>query len=301
MKKVLLATSALIATAGVASADVSLSGSAQIALIYQEAAAGAGNNETVTQHEVDLKASMSTVTDNGLTFSAGFTIEGDEGTNDGSTVSVAGAFGTITVGDGVAEAGEVSGISDIGIDGSGVDDIVADLAEQHTASVAYTTTMGDVSVAVSAAMGDGATNNGATTTLSNNAYGIGLSYSANDVTLRFGYGDTDDSTDTSSVYLGLTYAGNGYTVSLASVEESVGATDTRGTGATLTYEMDAANDLVVSYATRDTASWDASYGVMLKSDLGGGATFNVGVANVYTGAVATGSRNHAQMGVSLSF
>jgi len=300
MKKVLFATTALIATAGVASAEVALSGSAQIALIYQEAAANSGVNETVTQHEVDLKASMSTVTDDGLTFAAGFTIEGDEGTNDGSTVSVTGAFGTITVGDGVAEAGQVAGISDIGIDGSGVDDVVADLAEQHTASVAYTTTMGAVAVAISADMGDGGTNNGQTTTNTNNAYGIGLSYSANDVTLRFGYGDTDDSTDTSSVFLGLTYAGNGYTVSLASVEESVGATDTRGTGATLTYELDATNDLVVSYADRDTALWDASYGVMLKSDLGGGATFNVGVASVYN-STANENRNNAQVGVALSF
>ena len=62
MKKVLFATTALIATAGVASADIGMSGSAEFG-----AASQAGNNSNVYSN-ANIKFTMSGVTDGGLEF-----------------------------------------------------------------------------------------------------------------------------------------------------------------------------------------------------------------------------------------
>ena len=98
MKKVLFATTALVATAGVAAAEVSISGFAEVGI--------QGGNATETQffQDIDVTFSMSGETDNGLTFGA--SVDLDEtlaGTNtaddNGTTVFISGNFGTLTMGD----------------------------------------------------------------------------------------------------------------------------------------------------------------------------------------------------------
>lgn len=79
MKKVLFATTALVATAGIAAADVELSGSAEMGIV------GGDGIETQFHHDLDVKFSLSGETDNGLTFGA--TIDLDEVGDDGSSVS----------------------------------------------------------------------------------------------------------------------------------------------------------------------------------------------------------------------
>ena len=63
MKKVLLASTALVASAGIAAADVSLSGSAELGII---------DDDTATQFhtDIDVTFTMSGETDGGLTFGA---------------------------------------------------------------------------------------------------------------------------------------------------------------------------------------------------------------------------------------
>lgn len=118
MKKVLFATTALIATAGFASADVTLTGNGYMGILDTE------DNGTQLVQNVDIYVRMSGATDNGLTFSAGVDLENNEtyGTNGkgtadtaggditgtttgknffastGSWVSVSGGFGTLTLG-----------------------------------------------------------------------------------------------------------------------------------------------------------------------------------------------------------
>jgi outer membrane protein OmpU len=99
MKKVLFATTALVATAGVASADITLSGMAEMGL-----QGGDGVATTQFFQDIDVTFTMSGTTDNGLTFGA--TVDIDEtaaGTNPaddlGTVVFISGDFGTLTMGD----------------------------------------------------------------------------------------------------------------------------------------------------------------------------------------------------------
>ncbi|RMH39212.1 MAG: porin, partial [Alphaproteobacteria bacterium] len=64
MKKVLFATTALVATAGVAAADVSISGYAEMGVI------GGTGMDAQFHTDIDATFSMSGTTDNGLTFGA---------------------------------------------------------------------------------------------------------------------------------------------------------------------------------------------------------------------------------------
>jgi outer membrane protein OmpU len=98
MKKVLFATTALVATAGVASADIALSGVAQMGL-----QGGSNNAETQFVQDIDITFTMSGTADNGLTFGAAIDLDeaaGAVGTNDaGVAIFVSGDFGTLTMGD----------------------------------------------------------------------------------------------------------------------------------------------------------------------------------------------------------
>jgi outer membrane protein OmpU len=125
MKKVLLATSALAMMAGAASAEIALSGSARMGLVYNGALDG-GNGETFFSSRVRIVFTASGETDTGLSFGASMRADqqggnnNDEGadkdgdSNGDSTVFISGAFGKLTMGDvgGAADAlvGQVSGV-----------------------------------------------------------------------------------------------------------------------------------------------------------------------------------------------
>jgi len=98
MKKVLFATTALVATAGVAAADVTLSGSAEMGII-----GGDGVATTQFHTDIDVRFTLSGETDNGLTFGASIDLDEEGGfanTNGGpEAVFISGNFGTLTMGD----------------------------------------------------------------------------------------------------------------------------------------------------------------------------------------------------------
>lgn len=123
MKKLLLATSALTLMAGAASAEIALSGSARMGLVYSDAV---GTGETFFSSRVRIVFTASGETDSGLSFGASMRADQQGGNNndagadkDGdsngdSTVFISGAFGKLTMGDvgGAADAlvGQVSGV-----------------------------------------------------------------------------------------------------------------------------------------------------------------------------------------------
>ncbi len=125
MKKLLLATSALTLMAGAASAEVALSGSARMGLVYN-GTLNAGSGETFFSSRVRIVFTASGETDSGLSFGASMRADQQGGNNndaggdqDGdsngdSTVFISGAFGKLTMGDvgGAADAlvGQVSGV-----------------------------------------------------------------------------------------------------------------------------------------------------------------------------------------------
>ncbi len=77
MKKVLLATSALIATAGMASADVNLSGGARLGLVYSSATGTADAIRFEKRFTINVDGSGET--DGGLSFGGRIRLRSDEG------------------------------------------------------------------------------------------------------------------------------------------------------------------------------------------------------------------------------
>jgi outer membrane protein OmpU len=98
MKKVLFATTALVATAGVASAQgVEVSGWAEMGIM------GGSGVETQFFTDIDVLFRMSGETDNGLTFGAGVDLDENgafaPATHGGAFMFLSGNFGTVTMGD----------------------------------------------------------------------------------------------------------------------------------------------------------------------------------------------------------
>ena len=85
MKKVLLATSALIATAGMASADINLSGGARLGLVYSSATGTADSIRFEKRFTINVDGSGET--DGGLSFGGRIRLRSDEGDASGAVSS----------------------------------------------------------------------------------------------------------------------------------------------------------------------------------------------------------------------
>ena len=273
MKKLLIASTALVATAGMAAAEVSLSG-------YAEMGIKDAGGDVEFHHDLDVKFSLSGETDNGLTFGA--TIDLDEvsggiGAASGPhSVWIKGGFGNLTMGDtdgafdfALTEVAMLTSIADdhtshggysgnAGLDGASDGQILR-----------YDNTFGDFGVAVSAELDGAAPGTGTTV-------GLGLTYSADlgGATLALGLGYQENSLDD---IIGL------------SVKTTIGGVD-----------------VVLNYTDQDTTGSYTAIGLGYTAgdlsltanySLGGGATVMAGYTdnNVNTGD-ATWS-----LGLGLSF
>ena len=296
MKKLLIATTALVATAGMASADITITGAANagyysglgnadaVTAAVDEVAAVPGNAgtaavptsaETFTDEGIysnaGIVATMTGATDGGLTFSA--SIDAEAGTEvdtgdfelDGAAsgafgfgaVTVSGAFGTLTFDDG-------------GIDNLYDDDLTA-------ADVSYSTTIGGVSLTIAAdaqqsddgmSISAGYTTGAMAFTLatSDSAAGtsasLGVSYAVTDaITLT---GSTDQAGGAESVQtVGVSTSLNGISLAASSANDSTWDVD-------LGYTL---SGVALTYGTDESDSWDAS----ATYTLGGGATVHAGI------------------------
>jgi outer membrane protein OmpU len=307
MKKVLFATTALIATAGVASAQgVSLSGSAEMGLI-------GGDGMTTQFHtDIDVRFTLSGTTDNGLTFGASIDLDEEGGfsnTNGGpEAVFLSGNFGTITMGDtdgafdwALAEVPTGSGsIADDesshgGWNGNSLGDGTYD-----GQILRYDHSVGGFGIAVSAELDDSG--------VGDTVFGIGLTYSMDlgGVDLGIGLGYQDYATDQGvgiSLRAGL---GNGLTVGLN--YSDLGDTDAGGIGEThlglgVSYSMDAITFGVNWGQYEEGANDQSGWGLSAGYDLGGGASIVAGYGSttdcgVYAGCAVGDSWS---LGVSMSF
>ena len=291
MKNLLIATTALVATAGFAAADVSLSGAANFGVLDNGTdAASMYNNASIT-------AAMSGETDGGLTFGASLTVRngddvdldvGDLATNLAAHAALsATSFGNIYVSGGF---GKLT-FDDGGIDNAHNDDYAHD--------VMYTGTFGAVSVTVTADIDGADQGTVAAPAVDGNDYSIKLAYSANglsvtaatddggetDTTIAYVVNDmitasvnfdSNGQTSGSETTVKVAYANDGITASLAMMDE-----DANAWALGLGY---AANGMSVGVAIDDGGSEDltASY------DLGGGMSINA--ATNETGAFFIGSK-----------
>ncbi len=279
MKNLLIASTALVASAGFASADMALDGSANFGVKYNANAA----TTTTVHHEVDFGISGSGTTDGGLTFGASLDVDDDNaalGTVNDSEVFISGAFGTLTVGS-VDPATDGMGIADIGFDGIGVDDDSESLRTAGTVNdVHFSTTFGALGVIVAGS-----------TTMSDAS--IRLSYNFGDFNASLGHAENNGvgaNRSATTLQLGGTF---GAVAAKAFYTDGSGSVTTNGYGVDLTYAMGAMT-YTFAYGDTDAAGDDADYGIGAAYALGGGATLAGGVGSVDGTTVA-------DFGINLSF
>jgi outer membrane protein OmpU len=299
MKHILLATTALVATAGIASADVSIGGSAEIGVMDN----GSGNMEYF--QDIDVSFSMSGETDGGLSFSAGVDLDEtpksdspfDPGHHGGATISLSGGFGSITMGD-------TDGASDWALTETGMGGSIADDETGHAGYsgnseldgkedgqiLRWDYSLGAVGLAVSL---EQANLPGSTTgeTEGDDTVQVGLKYSmdmgGSTVGLGVGFADAGTQTmtingtaetgdtDTVAVSLSMKTAG-GITGVVNMTDGSKSGKDYSHIGLGIGMSMDALT-VGVNYGEKETDSvTKTGVGLAVNYALGGGAVFKVG-------------------------
>jgi outer membrane protein OmpU len=332
MKKILFATTALVATAGVAAADVAVSGSAEFGIFQNENASGDGSTGDLTKTRVftdyNIRFSMSGEADNGLTFGA--TVDLDE-VNDGGgnadmqdaarspDATITMSFGglSLTVGD--TDSAFDARLTEVAV-GSAIND-------DHTVHPGYNGnslfdepyggqeirvdySFGDVTVSASMSPDRNATD-------FDTAFAIGVSYAADlggiDLGLGLGYITTDEASAagpaTYDDALGVSIAagfGGGFDAILnysILTDDSAGAADDAshiaiGVGYTMNALTIGAN--YGSYDYDDAfANDNDGYGLTVNYDLGGGLEVQFGYG---AGELETGTYEDTySFGVAMSF
>jgi len=330
MKKLLIASTALVATAGMAAADISMSGYAEIGMTDNGGAVGMEMHS-----DMDVTFKLSGASDNGLTFGA--TIDLDEvsggiaSTGGPHAVHVSGAFGTLTMGDtdgaldkANAEVASLTSISDnhtahAGYNGgAGLDS--GDILR-------YDTTVAGFGVSASIGQSDVAVANdvmgyGITTTLGTVA--VSAAYQADNVqditavsakttvggiTITANYSEaTMAATASGAVITPATYsiatgsiAGSAAVVTTAAINNSY-----EHSAVGLAYTVNGVN-LHANFGTYDYDDGTKAdgYGLAANYSLGGGATVMVGYGNGNARATAitpqAGDVSTFSVGLGLSF
>lgn len=223
MKKILFATTALIATAGIASAEVAITGFAEMGIMGGDNGVNASGDQFVT--DVDVNFSMSGESDNGITFGASIDLDESDGSTatqttsnafgdgnqGGETIFVSGDFGTLTMGDtdgaldqAVAETDIMGDITDASTESSVISMGFMDGSADGNGQVArYDYSVAGFGLSVSAETPNG--------TDDKSTFGLGATY-----TVALGGADLD---------LGIGYQGGGTVTSVLG-----NATGSTGTG-----------------------------------------------------------------------
>ena len=331
MKKVLFATTALVASAGIAAAEghvgVAISGGAEMGIV-----GGDRHGETQFFQSVDVRFAMTGETDNGLTFGA--TIDLDDladmaiggsdpvdigGTNEFAdfTVFLSGAFGTLTMGDtdgaldwALQETNIVGGSIDDsetfhgGFNGNGLMD---GLGAQAGQVARYDYSFGDFAFAVSAELDD--------TGVEDPNFGIGGRYSGElgGITLGVGVGyqtgELAPGFSVDAIGISVHASSNGFqgVLNYTQYDPTVGASmDHIGLG--LGYTMDALS-FGVNYGQYSLGgAQNDGFGLVANYDLGGGAVAQFGYGTSSTcgfvnplGVGCVADQDSFSLGLAMSF
>ena len=180
MKRVVLTTTSLVVAGGMAAADVSVSGSAELGV------SGAKGSDAKLHKDIDVNFGLSGSTDTGLSFGASIDLDEAAAENDAGMstydaqghVFISGAFGTLTLGDtdgafdkALTEVGSGGAIADNhtshpGYDGNaGLDSFTGNTGN----ILRYDYTLGGITTSASANF-DGADS-------SNSVFGVGVAWS----------------------------------------------------------------------------------------------------------------------------
>ena len=305
MKKVLFASTALVAFSGAAVADVALSGRAEMGLF------GSTTADVQFFTDIDVTFTMTGETDNGLSFGASVDLDeggagapavADNADDGGIAIFVRGDFGTVTLGDtdgaldwALTEAGNVGNPGSIADDETSHAGYLGSYGDGSGDGqiLRYDFSAGDFGVAVSVEGSDTA----ASPTGNDYGFAIGLKYNLDlggtTVALGVGYQTTVDDQDIVGVSA-TAKLDNGFSVGIQYSDWSDSANDSH-IGLGVGYSTGPIS-LHANYGRLDTAAGGEvdGFGVAAAYDLGGGAVAHFGYRN--DDAVTS-----ASIGLGLSF
>ena len=273
MKKVLFATTALVASAGIASADISLTGDGSVAI----SDSGAVGKQAQLVTDLDFNIVASVTSDTGITFGASADLDSANGSGGGALsdeeISMSGEFGTFTFGQ-VDNAAGIVGLADAGIEGIGLDDDLEGIDNVGEADVHYSNTFGNITLTLSYQMGqtgDSAASDG--------DYGIAVALSEGGFDIKAAYtSDQDGGAMDSASALQL-----GYTYGSATIGALFADNGSRsGSGFSLSYDMgDGLTITAVANQTDvGTGDTDDDTGIGFSYDMGNGVSFAGAIGSV---------------------
>ncbi|MGP3697025.1 porin [Rhodobacter sp. NSM] len=330
MKQILLATTALVMTAGVAAAEISFSGYAEMGIVgggdNAPLPAGRDTNETQFHNDFNLKVTMTSETDTGLAFGASVEISKDEGdsngdfTADNEAAFISGAFGTLTMGE-IDGAMDWAMTENIGNPGSIGDDETTHAGyfgaygdgKYDNQIARYEYSFGDFGVAVSAELDDEV--DGADTN-----YAVGMKYSGDFGGFGMGLGLGYQSFETAGTGLGSQGAAvvagdvdligasltanfnNGFVAGVAYTDISSDLQDGNHLGISAGFTA-GAFEIGANYGVFDMDVQDdvKGYGIAAAYDLGGGLKLHGGYGDSDFGAGADDDNETYSVGLSMSF
>ncbi|WP_343080190.1 porin [Ostreiculturibacter nitratireducens] len=316
MKKVLFATTALVLTAGVAAAEVTVGGDGRMGVIYD------GSDWNFTSR-IRIKFTASGETDGGLQFGGSARVDhydttaastGSATNGAAGEVYISGAFGKLSMGDvDVAPQAALGDVSGVGLTGLGDYNEIAYVSGNEDPHALYSYAMGDFGLFLSAnSQGD---------------YGIGANYTFGNFMVGAGYEYVDSGTSQAGSSWGSSGKmhfsdtwGNAASQWIIGADASFG--DVTGKVRFARYDEDGFDGIMdqlslsVDYtmgATTVTGYYanfrggdgysglDADfYGVGASYDLGGGASLKGGVVRVDDPGIAV-EETRGDFGVSFTF
>ena len=280
MKKILLATTALVATTGFAAAEMTWSGSANMGMTYSD------NTTTKVHTEIDLGMAATGETDGGIGWKVEMGLDSNvtdsvrntSGVDVGS-VSISGDFGTIRVG-AVTTAGTAVGIGDVGFDGSSIDAAATKgrNAGATTHDVQWNYSMDDIALHVSTK-----------TSTDDNAVAVSWTSGAMAIAVSHAAAGATGGATANAASIGTSVGA--FAVKVMAASHSTAAYDSVGLSASM--PVDGLGTVTFITGSNDTDA-KSSYGLGFAKALGGGATLKG-----YYGSV--NGNDVADLGISLSF
>ena len=280
MKKILLATTALVATTGFAAAEMTWSGSANVGMKYSD------NGTTQLHNEIDLGMAATGETDGGIGWKVEMGLDSDNtdnsgggtGTVDEGSVTLSGDFGSIRVG-AVSSATTNVGLADVGFDTIGIDDAAEkgrNAGDTHDVEWHYNMDEIALTASIDTSDDDMAISAG----WSSGSLAITVAHSA--------AGATGGATATAG---SIGTSVGGFAVKMMAASHSTANYDSVGLQASM--PVDGLGTVTFVTGSNDTDT-ETSWGVGFSKALGGGAT----LAGAYGSA---NGNDKADLGISLSF
>ncbi|MEO9516730.1 MAG: porin [Paracoccaceae bacterium] len=327
MKKILIATTALVGTAGIAAAELNISGSARIGLGYVEDQLDDAGNEAELRIEQRLRVNFTGIaeTDAGVKLEARFRLESNEDEDNSISGTGPGAAGfAVSSGGFRLDVGNVSDVIDSGdvvnyygfgigftaflehngtVSGIPAGGFGSGNPSETTIKVRYE--VGDFTVSASYSNNEDVID-GAPAGFTNDLdeYQIGVGYNFGDYSVGLAYGNEDGSffdDDAAAVvardndFWVATFDGSIGAVDFSIIVADSDLQDDVSYGGSLNYEISAATAIQFVVASGGNDADDTIYGIGASHSLGGGVTLGGGIGQNASGNTV------ADLGVSFSF